>query len=327
MTKKIVYLFGAGATHAELMALDPDLEPDENGLLISNVSKRVISRAKKNLAYIKDVELVTGTSGSLNIELYMSLIENSKIHNWADKTSLLKQLVEADITSVLKTFGSERFFLHKALLELHDHPKTKAMEDLIGLISLNYDDVLDLAYEKVHPGKINYCFSLDADPHSTINIPLLKLHGSFNWKDQYVLRKKRTIEIIPLGSSKSYLHAPYSFIWNRALDILTRCDILRVIGCSLSPNDAHLIDLLFKAHLERNESFDIQIIDSDEVGDSIKKNYGFLPGIKLLSGLGVPWKPVVGPSNPFKTWLQYTADKIIGEPDLKAMPYLKSVMS
>ena len=130
MTKKIVYLFGAGATHAELMALDPDLEPDENGLLISNVSKRVISRAKKNLAYIKDVELVTGTSGSLNIELYMSLIENSKIHNWADKTSLLKQLVEADITSVLKTFGSERFFLHKALLELHDHPKTKAMRTL-----------------------------------------------------------------------------------------------------------------------------------------------------------------------------------------------------
>ena len=40
--KKIVYLFGAGATHAELTNLDPDLLKEKLGLLIGNVSSRVI---------------------------------------------------------------------------------------------------------------------------------------------------------------------------------------------------------------------------------------------------------------------------------------------
>jgi hypothetical protein len=47
--KKIAYLFGAGATHAEMLNLEES--PDEyflqkNGLLISNVSKRVIRKAQ-----------------------------------------------------------------------------------------------------------------------------------------------------------------------------------------------------------------------------------------------------------------------------------------
>jgi hypothetical protein len=45
---KIVYLFGAGATHAELTNLDPDLIPEQRGLLIGHVSSRVIEIARKD---------------------------------------------------------------------------------------------------------------------------------------------------------------------------------------------------------------------------------------------------------------------------------------
>ena len=115
----------------------------------------------------------------------------------------------------------------------------------------HYNDVLDSAYAE-HYGAPHYCFSLEKDPPlSKKPFPLLKLHGSFNWRNQEIRGRPRRIEIIPLGSNKNYLHAPYAFIWNRALEILIECDALRVIGCSLSQNDAHLIDLLFKAHLER----------------------------------------------------------------------------
>src|SRR6266853_6390193 len=100
--KKVVYLLGAGATHAELSNLLPGLTDEEKvqrkfGLLISEVSRRVINRVSHNPGYLKGLELVTGTSGSLNIELLISLIENSEIHQWDQKTRLLKSLVQEDI--------------------------------------------------------------------------------------------------------------------------------------------------------------------------------------------------------------------------------------
>ena len=56
--KKIVYLFGAGATHAELQNLDPDLIEEKSGLLIGNVSSRVIEKARRDETYMRDVSMV-----------------------------------------------------------------------------------------------------------------------------------------------------------------------------------------------------------------------------------------------------------------------------
>jgi len=325
--KKIVYLFGAGATHAELMNLDPDLIVEERGLRIGDVSSRVIEKARRNKKYLKDVEIVSGTGGSLNIELLISLIENSKINNWAYKTSYLKKLVEKDIKAILTTHQIKQFYLHDALFELHEHERTMANEEVIGLISLNYDNVLDRAYKAVLRKQPNYCLSLEKNAPSIKNIPLLKLHGSFSWKSQKIRGKQRKIEIIPLGASKSYLHAPYSFIWNRALEILIESDMLRVIGCSLNPNDTHLIDLLFKAHLERPKAFDIEIIDFEDTGNEIRNNYGFFPQIKTwkeLEGSSIP-EPV--PVNPFKTWLKYKSIAMLGEENINGTQHLKKVVT
>ena len=99
--QKIAYLFGAGATHAELQNIEPDLVKEKTGLLIKNVSSRVIEVARRNGEYLRDVDMVSGTSGSLNIELLISLIESSKIHGWEKKTQLLKKLVRDDIETIL----------------------------------------------------------------------------------------------------------------------------------------------------------------------------------------------------------------------------------
>ncbi len=308
--KRIAYLFGAGATHAELQNIEPDLVKEKTGLLIKNVSSRVIEKARRGPGYLKDLEMVSGTSGSLNIELLISLIESSKIHGWETKTQLLKKLVREDIEAILTRSRTRRFYLHKGLLELHLQPVTQRREKLTGLISLNYDDVLDQAFKEFH-GDPNYCFSLDADVFSPDGIPLLKLHGSFNWTAKSIRGRTRTIEIIPLGANKNYLHAPYGFIWNRALEILIECDTLRVIGCSLSPNDVHLIDLLFKAHLERKKPFEIEIISSDDTADTIKRDYGFFPQIKKLTELETVLIPDANPANPFRTWLRHKCLNIL----------------
>jgi len=310
--KKIAYLFGAGATHAELDDLGEDLIENGHGLLIRDVSKRVIEEARSNNRYLKGVELVSATSGSLNIELLISLIENSKIHRWEYKAELLKKLVQRDIGRILTPSRIGRFRLHKGLFELHNHTLTRAKEELIGLISLNYDDVLDQAY-KEFLGKPNYCFSLEQDTQRQNRLPLLKLHGSFNWKRRRILTRFRTIDIIPLGSSKSYLHPPYGHIWNRALEILAECDTLRVIGCSLSQNDFHLIDLLFKAHLERAAAFEIEIINSEEVGQNIRANYGFFDKITTLENLERHLIADTVDENRFKTWLKYKSRATLGD--------------
>ena len=169
---KVVYLFGAGATQAELQSVDADLA-DKSGLLVSQLSTRVIEKARRNKRYLEDVATVSGTSGSLNIELLISLIENSKISGWEFKTSHLKKLVRKDIERVLSAPITRQFFLHKALFELHENPTARRKERLTGLISLNYDDVLDRAYREYH-GPPRYCFSLD-EPLLANDVPLLKL--------------------------------------------------------------------------------------------------------------------------------------------------------
>lgn len=321
--KKIAYLFGAGSTHAELQNILPDLVREKDGLLINDVSSRVIARARREANYLKDVEMVSGTKGSLNIELLISLIESSKINGWEQKTQLLKKLVREDIEGVLPFARTRRFYLHKGLLELHKSKVTQKHEKLIGLISLNYDDVLDEAFEEIY-GSPNYCFSLDKDFLAPKSVPLLKLHGSFNWTAKEIRGKLKTIEIIPLGANKSYLHSPYNFIWNRALEILVECDILRVIGCSMSPNDVHLIDLLFKAHLERKTAIEIEIISFDDMGEKIKKDYGFFPNIRRLTELPPQLVPDSSPPNPFRTWLRHKSLHMLKE-KTSATRYIKRV--
>ena len=322
MPRKIVYLFGAGATHAEVAATDPMMADKNRGLLIRDVSRRVLSAAKKKPSYTKGIEPVAGVTGFPNIELLISLIENSKVTNWSHRTALLKNLVEKDIKRILTISRLNRFYLHKGLLSMHSHATVKAHEDLIGLISLNYDDVLDRAYSKILGIAPNYCFSVG---ETTSDLPLLKLHGSFNWRNKNILGRKRDVDIIPLGSGKTYVHSPYGAILNRALYTLAKCDVLRVVGCSLSPNDLHLIDLLFKAQLERETRFDIEIIADNATGERIRDNYGFFgENIKLLTEIELISE--VEPENPFHIWLKYRADRLLGKNRMRHNSYLKKLL-
>src|SRR5689334_12656757 len=99
--KKIAYLFGAGATHAEIAATDRNYAEKNRGLRISDVSRRIMEVAKTKPAYHKGIETVAGVTGAPNIELLISLIENSKVPRWANRTALLKKLVEEDIKRIL----------------------------------------------------------------------------------------------------------------------------------------------------------------------------------------------------------------------------------
>lgn len=137
--KKIAYLLGAGATNAELSNAGVDFT--ESGLLMGDVTRRVTIKAKEDSAFLeKNRIFLERAADSANIELFISLIENNgdEIENALEVVDRLKQLVEADIKSVLTNERLEAFYLHKALLELH---KLNSDEIVLGLISLNYDTI------------------------------------------------------------------------------------------------------------------------------------------------------------------------------------------
>ena len=326
--EKIAYLIGAGATHAEIMNIEEN--PNEtfirkNGLKISDVSNRVMKRAQINSKFKKYVEEVTYRTGTVDIELLISLFESNQIPDVDYKVNYLKKLVEKDIRKILSPEQKKKFYLHKALFELHELIKNK--EFLTGVISLNYDDILDIAYKRIRKCKPNYGLNSNKGK----DIPLLKLHGSFNWTKISIFGKRKTIPIIPLGLNKNYLIPPYNFIWGKALEVLVQCDKLRLIGCSLSQNDIGLIDLLFKAHLERSSHFIMEIIDTQTVGEKIKKVYGFFPGIKTLKDIENSLIPgdinlEAELSNPFRIWLKAKAERMLSRRRINAKKYLKKCL-
>ena len=283
-----------------------------------------MKRAQNNKRFKQDVEAVTYRIGTVNIELLISLFEANQISDVDYKVNYLKKLVEKDIMEILSSEKKKFFYLHKALFELHNLIKNK--EQLTGIISLNYDDILDSASEEICKRKPNYCFITDKGK----DIPLLKLHGSFNWTEISIFGKKKTIPIIPLGLNKNYLIPPYNSFWSHTLEVLVQCDKLRVIGCSLSQNDIGLIDLLFKAHLERSTHFVMEIIDMDGVGEKIKEVYGFFPGIKTLREIEDSLIPVdtnveAELTNPFKIWLKAKAERMLSARRINNTKHLKKV--
>jgi hypothetical protein len=99
-----------------------------------------------------------------------------------------------------------------------------------------------------------------------------------------------------------------------------------VIGCSLSQNDFHLIDLLFKAHLERGTPFDIEIIAREKVGAGIRGNYGFFPGLKTITEISDNLVPEENPVNPFKTWLKYKSLAMLGPKKVGRTTHVREVV-
>jgi len=202
--------------------------------------------------------------------------------------------------------------LHKALFELHR--RIGEREKLLGIISLNYDDVVDEACRAVWSRQPSYCLTSETEN----GLPLLKLHGSFTWRRIIIYGRSRDIPIMPMGITKNYLAPPYNFIWSRAYELLAHCDALRIIGCSLNQNDVGMIDLLFKAHQVKGRSIRMEIIDFQPPngGHQIKNNYGFFPEIiepEHLEGTLIPEETIRNPAgNPFRIWLKAKAERMLG---------------
>lgn len=293
MSKKIVYLIGAGATQADLNYLGGE----RINLLMRNypeLGDGLCCTVLNKTSRFKNLGIKKSKSEEIDIEKLISLFENSGIKKYIELAEELRNHYYNEIVKILlKKEILKNPCLAICLLEMHRYIKVE-IEQLSGIINLNHDCLFQVASQKLYDG-INIGFEFISSSFKPDNdAPLLvKLHGSFNWIKGLPIKIIRLNQIrsdsseilfIPptiIKESKGY---PFNKLTGIAYEILSKkCDILRIIGCSLSQNDWDIISLIFNSQymqwLFNKECFRIELIMSPKSCARIKREYSYFQNI------------------------------------------------
>lgn len=318
---RIVYLIGAGATLGEMehQGIEGHLTMPGIGENVLRMSKNIggkYSELHDNFALLPDID----------IELIMSLLEgyaSSEFARFKDVRDELRKLFRVHLISTI-TGGGVEANLSSSLLHIHEkygpHMGTEG-EELVGVLTINYDSIFEKAYHSVYGG-VNLGFPFNSDIYRRGDglPPLLKLHGSFNWKIN-----GDTLDITEESGGQEYMDdysgwIPPSVykkpegviknIWNAAAGLLGECSKLRVVGSSLRNEDFALLSLVFTSQFEKNQVFDIELIVPDEDATGSEENrWGIIQRLSFLgrminfSNLDVYPRDHVSTGNVFKEWI------------------------
>ena len=271
-----------------------------------------------------------------DIEKLISLFSASTIDDYKESAEALRKYYYLEIVDTLsKARILDKPELAMGLLSLHRNERFNEIENLSGIISLNHDNLFQVASQEVYKC-LNLGFTFDShhfivDDNFTAP-SIIHLHGAFNWKNSAPIEvlklstrnRENVNEIlwIPPTILKEAKDYPYNKLMGLAFELLTkRCNILRIIGCSLSQNDWNLISLIFNAQsyqYQYNDKncFKIELIIDQETGENIKENYsylrnvfpiGYLTDSKRFSDYKDKKHVTHEMHNPFKFWLKTKA--------------------
>jgi len=308
-SKNIVYLIGAGASHAEISS-----DGVTDGLIMSSVTTGILDETvrrlednngktpsltvqeKQALNRIRDILSSVPENQNIDVEQLITLCEYSELPEKISIADNLRTLFRDVTLSRIHRSQIEQPKLMSALIDLHEI--TDLNEQLCGILTLNYDNFIEKAL-RANGKRICYGIDLsasggDSKMHSEAEVTLLKLHGSFDWKRGLPISIKDEIENesdvlwIPPGVAKNYERYPFNIIWGKAAELLC-CDILRVIGCSLNRNDWGLVTLLYTSIMLMSDghSFPIELINYLDDCVTMKNAYVYLDNMKSVIELPV----------------------------------------
>ena len=287
--KKVAYLIGAGGSHACVKTLG-----SANGILMSDLATELVVGIKhlvqSNAQYHPLLGVVNEIVGEeADFEHLITFFDESPsaVHRaFADgMREVFEEVLNARLQEIEMEYGSKRMSLYAALFDMYN--VTGIDESLHGVLTLNYDDYIEVAAAEIHDShRIDLDF--DGSTNEARRSWFLKLHGSFAWEDAWPIRRREAGSSsrplwIPPGIRKGKERYPFNLLWGLARDVLN-CDILRVIGCRLGPSDWDLISLLFgtrHANRDRDLPYSIEIIDSPKNAARLQESYPYL-GVKSL---------------------------------------------
>ena len=289
--KRVVYLLGAGASHACVDYAGGGtgiLMRDLNPKLSAEVSKLVRS---KNRQYQALHDLTNDViDEDTDFEHVITFLDESpsKVHRQfaEDLRKIFQKVLFQELTKIKKDLGKARFLLYSALLDMYQIEDCP--ESLHAILSLNYDEYIEGAAKEVCKCPIDFGVHALQDKTSKKSLRLIKLHGSFTWKDIWPIGKqvgngKKNLLWIPPGIQKSKERYPFSALWSMAREALD-CDVVRIIGCRLSPSDWDLISLLFTTrhtHVS-NKPYLVEVIDSPLHAFELSERYPYLDVRSIL---------------------------------------------
>ena len=278
MAAKVAYLFGAGASEGALI-----YSGASRSILMKNLGLEIAEMIEDEniLAPVKN-DLVSGA----DIEQLITLHEAAGTSQHTDIAKGLKSLFRIELQKRIDELGKSFFpQLIAALIDMHSIDGLG--EELALILTTNYEDLIEKVIQRIKGG-INYSVSAifkdDSYCFKEQCVPVLKLHGSFNWKNEYPIVIQDDIEKdedtiwIPPGVVKRRDLYPFNIIWGKAKELL-EVDLLRIIGSSLSRNDWELISLIYSTQRLRTDGkppYSIELIDYYDVADDIQKRYPYL---------------------------------------------------
>lgn len=291
--KQVVYLLGAGATQAEVDYLGAAnvfvLMRDSKDLGREGLSTTILRKlGAKGIPF-------SGTEHGVDIEKLVSLLTGTGVESQAKLAERMRRLYFNEIRLRLtKAKIISRPQLAQGLFEMHNNEKFKAeVENLSGILTTNHDGLLQIASERVFGGvNVGFPFvstDLTQDNSRTVP-PILQLHGSFSWqfglpprittikRDSKYYSNTMWIPPTVLKESKNY---PFNKISGLAYELISRrCDVLRIIGSSLTQNDWNILCLMFNAQrhreLKNRNPLRIELIMSRNGGEEIQGSCSFL---------------------------------------------------
>src|SRR5690606_28707804 len=101
---------------------------------------------------------------------------------------IFEDVLSRRLDDIEAEFSGPPTFLYEVLLDLHTLPELG--EAVAGLLTLNYDEYLEHAIEQVSGRAVDFGVRVDGTIEDVADrILLLKLHGSFGWRDEWPIER------------------------------------------------------------------------------------------------------------------------------------------
>lgn len=299
--KQVVYLFGAGATQAEtdyLGAQPVNLLMRDSEKAGEGISTAILKKMQSDHSSHRE------RAGDVDIEKLMSLLAASGVRSLISRAEKMRRLYYDEIeTRIVASKILDRPSLAIALLEMHRaNSFAREVESLSGIITTNHDGLLHTASQEVFQG-LNLGFPFNSSDFTAVTAdaapPIVELHGSLAWRFGIPLtvrrlgqRDNRRTDVvwIPPTILKESATYPFNKLMGIAYELLAKhCDVLRIVGASLSQNDWNILSLIFNAQRHRElrlgTGFRIELIMSQKGGETIRTNCSFLQNLTPIGHL------------------------------------------
>ena len=228
--------------------------------------------------------VVTEETDFEHIITFLEATPSSKHQKLARRMKeIFEDVLRNRLDLIEKELHDDRVALYRILLDMYNINGFK--ETLSGIITTNYDEFIEDASDHIDEYSIDFGIRVDPLQPQKQVLRLIKLHGSFGWQASWpVSREPHGVATlwIPPGINKENTTYPFNVLWGLARELLS-CDIVRIIGCHLGPNDWDLLSLLFATrHGHQSITPRLEIIDSPCYAEELKTAYPYLQLSSIL---------------------------------------------